>query len=120
APAYVLGAFGVAGLGVGAVLYAVGLSKGAAADDLLADLKSAGPTPCAPKTAGCSTLASLRSGHDTFVNAGTGVLAGGGALVAAGIVYGLWAAFSAPPERTGLILAPAPGGGLVAGMHGTF
>jgi len=120
APAYVLGAFGIAGLGVGAALYAAGLSKGSAADALLVELETTGPAPCTTGTAGCATLKSLRSGHDTYVNAGTGVLAGGGALLAAGLVYGLWATFSTPPERIGVTLTPATGGGVVVGTHGSF
>jgi hypothetical protein len=120
APAYVLGGIGAVALAVGGALYAVGATKGSAADDLLLDLQTTSPNPCGTAP-GCKTLANLRSGHDTFVNAGTGVLAGGGALAGAGLVYGLWAAFSTPPDRTGLTLVPVAmpvGGGLR--LHGTF
>ncbi len=124
-PAYVLAGFGVAAAGVGAVLYAAGASKGGAADDLLAELQGGynTSTPCSSGQVGCATLKGLRSSHDTFVNAGTGALAGGGALLGVALVYGMWAAFSVPPDRdhAALFVAPAVapgGGGLFA--HGTF
>jgi hypothetical protein len=102
APAYVMGAVALVALGAGTAFYAAALSKGDAADDLLGTLQTdypkQGTSPCAPTThAACSTLQSLRSSHDTFAGAGTGFLAGGGALGAAAIIYGLWAAFSPPP-----------------------
>jgi hypothetical protein len=127
APAYVMGALGLVALGAGAAFYAAALSKGDAAGDLLGalqtDYPSQGTSPCAPTThAACSTLQSLRSNHDTFANAGTGFLAGGGALAAAALVYGLWATFSPPPvERpsttgralpvnVGVTVSPGTGG----------
>ena len=124
-PAYVIGAFGFVAVGVGAAFYAAALSKGDAADSLLGALQSdypaQGKSPCAPTHAACGTLQSLRTSHDSFANAGTGFLAGGGALVGVALVYGLWAAFSPPPtvrpEYLGtrrpvtLDVAASPGGG---------
>jgi hypothetical protein len=120
-PAYVLGAVGLIVAGAGAALYATGASKGSAADALLAELQAGySSTPCAPSHPGCVTLANLRLGHDTFTEVGAGVLIGGGALLAAGLIYGLRA--SSSPSRSALLtLAPVAspsGGGLLA--HGTF
>jgi PEGA domain len=124
-PAYVLGGLGVVAAGVGAVLYATGASKGSAADELLAELQGGyGTSPCSSGSVGCTTLKSLRSSHDTFINTSAGVFAGSGALVGTALLYGLWATFAPPPERdhTAVFLAPslspAGGGGLFA--HGTF
>jgi PEGA domain len=123
-PAYVLGGIGVVAAGVGAALYAAGATKGGAADALLAELQAGyGGTPCSSGKVGCATLLSLRSGHDTFINTGTGVFVGSGAFVGAALVYGLWATFTPPPDRdhAAFFLAPAAspgGGGLFA--HGTF
>ena len=124
APAYVLGTLGLVAGGVGAALYAYGAGKGSAADGLLLELDGAyGTRPCLPANTGCATLQSLRQSHDTFANAGTGLLAGGGVLLGAALVYGVWATFAPPPDREhgSLSFAPmaAPGGaGLLA--HGTF
>jgi hypothetical protein len=124
-PAYVLAGLGAAGIGVGAALYAASLSKGAAADDVLAALRTdypgRGTAPCNPASSVCGALAALRSSHDTYANAGTGALAAGGALLGAGLVYGLWAAFSTPSDHVSVGLAPVvspAGSGLFA--HGTF
>jgi hypothetical protein len=121
APAYVLGGLGFAAAGVGAALYAAGATKGGAADALLTELRgSGGAQPCRTAVAGCATIKSLREGHDTFVNAGSGLLIGGGALLAAGIIYGLWAT---APSRSSASLGVTPiaspaGGGLL--LNGTF
>jgi hypothetical protein len=122
APAYVLGAVGLVAVGAGAALYATGASKGSAADALLAELIIADKShqPCASYNGGCTTLANLRSGHDTFTEVGAGVLIGGGALLAAALVYGLRAS-SPAPQGALLILAPVAspsGGGFLA--RGTF
>jgi hypothetical protein len=120
-PAYVMGGIGFVALSAGVALYAAGAAKGSAADDLLAELHT-----CAGGAPGCATLKSLRSSHDTFVNAGAGLMAGGGAFVGASIIYGLWATFAAPAEapRTARFTvvpsfgASPAGGGL--GLRGTF
>jgi hypothetical protein len=125
-PAYVIGGIGAVAAGVGAALFAVGATKGAAADSLLSDLQAKGSSdPCAGASPalGCNTLQSLRSGHDTFANAGAGTLLAGGALLGVGLVYGLRAAFSnpAPGRSSGLTITPtawASGAGL--GAAGTF
>jgi PEGA domain len=122
-PAYVLGAVGLIAAGAGAALYAVGATKGAAADALLAELQTANTskTPCATYIGGCNTLASLRSGHDTFTDVGAGVLIGGGALLAVGLIYGVRASAAPATDRAGLTLVPVAspsGGGVLA--HGTF
>jgi PEGA domain len=125
APAIVLGGVGLALAGVGAALLVGGVSKGSAAGDLLADLQNGNPNaqPCAAATpaAGCTTLASLRSGHDVFVGTGTGFLIAGGAALAAALGYGLWASFSTPSDSTALTLLPvaSPSGGALL-LHGTF
>jgi hypothetical protein len=83
-------------MGAGAALFAAGAAKGSAADNVLAALGTCtGQMP----SAACPALKSLRTDHDTLVNAGTGVLIGGGALAGAAIVYGLWATFAPPPEE---------------------
>jgi hypothetical protein len=125
-PAYVLGAFGLVAAGVGAAVYTFGASKGAAADALLAELSQPpksgyGANPCASYNAGCTTLANLRSGHDTFTEVGAGVLIGGGVLLAAALIYGLRASSSPAPQGALLTLAPMAspsGGGVLA--QGTF
>ena len=116
-PFYVLGGVGLVAVGTGAALFAAALSKGAAANDLLVELKT-----CQPAQVGCKTLKSLRSGHDTYVNLGTGALAGGGALLGAAVLYGVWAFAGAAPSSTGaLTLTPVatPSGGGVW-MTGRF
>jgi hypothetical protein len=124
-PGYVLAGFGVVGIGIGAALWAAAVSKGSAADDLLGALRADYPTRgnvvCQPYSSTCALLASLRSSHDALGAGGTGALAAGGALLGAGLIYGLWAAFSTPSEHVTVGLAPAAsptGGGLFA--HGTF
>lgn len=73
-------------------------------------------------------LAGLRSSHDNWANAGTGALIGGGALLAAGLMYGLWATFATPSEHVSVGFAPvisptspagSPAGGIFV-AHGTF
>lgn len=118
-PFFVLGGVGLVTVGTGAALLAAGLSRGAAADTVLAELGAAYPhqaAPCAPAHAGCASVKSLRAGRDTFMNAGAGALAGGGVLLGAAILYGVWAFAGDAPSSTGaLTLAPVAtpsGGGL--------
>jgi hypothetical protein len=120
-PAYVLGALGLVAAGVGAGFWAAGAAKGGAADSLLAELKAGSSQPCLTGALGCQTLKDLRSTHDTYVNVGTGVLIGSGALLAATLVYGLWATAAPAPDRQGIGVTPvaAPGGGALF-VHGTF
>jgi hypothetical protein len=127
APAFVMGGIGIVAAGIGAALYAAGAAKGSAAGALLAELQAApgaGTYPCAGATpaAGCNTLATLRSGHDTFENAGAGMLIAGGALLGVGLIYGLVTTYSAPPPSgSALTITPAvwaSGAGL--GAAGTF
>jgi hypothetical protein len=102
-PFYVLGGAALVAGGVGAALYAAAVSKGAAADDLLAELKSAhGSTPCQPSAAGCTTIGNLRSSHDTFMNVGTGFFIGGGVLLGAAVLTGVWAFTGGSPPSAGL------------------
>jgi hypothetical protein len=114
-PAYVLGGLTLVAAGVGAALVAGGAAQGSAGDSLLGELQGAGgkyPCPTAP---GCATLQSLRSGHDTWINAGIGVFGVDGALLGATIIYSLWA--TRAPERASLSFAPvasAGSGGIVA------
>jgi hypothetical protein len=122
-PAFVMGSIGIVAAGIGVALYAAGAAKGAAADSLLGELQTAYPNPCAGNPApGCTTLASLRSGHDTFVNVGGGMLGAGGALLGVALIYGLVTVYSgASPSRSGLTITPtawASGAGL--GAAGTF
>ena len=120
-PALVIGGVGLVVAGVGAALMVGGVSEGSAAGDLLTALGNG--QPCAAKTppAGCTTLATLQSGHDVFVNTGTGFLIAGGAALAAGLGYGLWASFSTPSDSTAITLLPvaSPSGGALL-LHGTF
>jgi hypothetical protein len=120
-PAYVLGALGLVAAGVGAGFWAAGAAKGGAADSLLAELQMGSSQPCFAGTLGCQTLKDLRSTHDTYVNIGTGVLIGSGALLAATLVYGLWATATPTPDRQGIGVTPvaAPGGAALF-VHGTF
>jgi hypothetical protein len=120
-PAYVLGAVGLVAAGVGAGFWAAGAAKGGAADSLLAELQMGSSQPCFTGTLGCQTLKDLRSTHDTYVNVGTGVLIGSGALLAASLIYGLWATAAPAPDRQGIGVSPvaAPGGGALL-VHGTF
>lgn len=109
-PFYVLGGAGLVAVGVGAALYAAAFTKAAAADDLLAEIKTAHPSqgdaPCQPSNAGCATIADLRKGRDKFMNIGTGALIGGGVLIGAAALVGVWT-FSTSPSATGSIkLAP--------------
>ena len=127
-PFFVLGGLGLVSAGVGAALYAAALSKGAAADDVLAELAAAHPVspsqpgPCKPASPGCGSVQSLRAGHDRFMNAGTGALIGGGVLIGAAVLYGVWAFAGVAPSSTGAVtLAPVAtpsGGGLW--LTGTF
>jgi hypothetical protein len=120
-PAYVLGALGIATAGVGAALLAAGASYGGAADNLLTDLQTVSSQPCLTATRGCQTLKSMRQSHDTFINAGTGVLAGAGALLAATLIYGLWASAAPAADKKGIGVTPiaTPNGGALL-LHGTF
>jgi tetratricopeptide (TPR) repeat protein len=126
-PFYVMGGLGLVAVGAGAALYAAALSKGAAADDVLAELATRYPnqtTVCRPVHEGCLTAYSLRSGHDTFANAGTGALIGGGVLIGVAVLYGAWAFAGSAPSSSSIgriTLAPVAtpsGGGMW--MTGTF
>jgi hypothetical protein len=120
-PAIVLGALGLTVAGVGAALFAVGQADGGAADNLLAELKTTSSQPCTNGAAGCQTLVSLRQSHDTFVNTGTGVLIGGGALLTAALITGLWANATPSFGHASVQLEPvaSPQGGTLL-LHGTF
>jgi hypothetical protein len=136
APAYVLGAIGAVAAGFGAAYEAAAFAKGSAGDDLLGalirDYPAQGSNPCYGSThTACTTLSNLRQSHDTFSNVGTGLLAGGGALIGVGVIYGLWATFSEPPsERRAQIrrdritvdvgAAPFAKGSAGLSIHGTF
>jgi hypothetical protein len=123
APTYVLGALGAAGLAAGAALWSAAAAKGTAADDLLGALQSdyGSPQPCTPQRAACTSLKDMRSSHDLLANAGTGALVGGGVLLGAAAIYGLWASFSTVPERASLVVVPAPSpGGAGIWARGTF
>lgn len=122
-PFFVLGSLGLVAGGIGGALFASATSKASAADDLLAEMKgSANLAPCRADATGCTTVQSLRQGHDTAQNIGTGLLVGGGVLLATATLYGIWAFQGPAPTRTGSIsIAPAlspQGGGLR--LEGTF
>jgi hypothetical protein len=103
-PFYVLGGAALVAGGVGAALYAAASTKAAAADDILAE--RGGTYPCQnTKATGCPTVLSLRQGHDKLWNIGTGVLVGGGALLGAAVLTGVWA-FSSGSSSTGSAGAP--------------
>ena len=102
-PAVVLGGLALVAGGVGASLYAAALTKGSAADDVLAEIKasSSQTNACSPSQAGCATVKDLRASRDSMMNVGTGVLIGGGVLLGAAVLAGAWA-FSGSSSTTGL------------------
>ena len=112
-PFYVLGGAALVAGGVGAALYAASFAHGSAADNLLTELKTAHPTsgdtPCQPSKTGCATLLDLRKNHDKLMNVGTGFLIGGGALLGAAVITGLWAfSGSSATSTTGRAITGSP------------
>lgn len=124
-----VGALGLVGVIVGGVLMGVGGNKGKDADALLEELRAgAGRTdPCSsgadPR---CAELLDLREKHDTLFNAGLGVLATGGVLLAIGAVGFGAGSGSRGEERGGdnergktgpleISVAPTLGGAIVYG-----
>lgn len=110
APFFVLGGAALIAGGVGAALYASAAARAADADNLLTELQGgkATGTPCslAANAASCRALQGMRSSRDSAMNVGTGFLIGGGALLGAAILTGVWAFTSPSPTRTGLRVAP--------------
>jgi hypothetical protein len=83
------GALGLVGVIVGGVLMGVGGNKGKDADALAEELSAqGGGSAClSPSLAErCAELSDLNKKHDTLFNAGLGVLATGGVLLAIGSV----------------------------------
>lgn len=113
-PFYVLGGAALVAGGVGGALFASAASKGTAADDLLAVLNGgdAAKHPCdAPTSAttkrACVSLADMRKSHDTTANISTGFLIGGGVLLGAAVLAGVWA-FAAPGHSSTGAASPPP------------
>jgi hypothetical protein len=120
-PAFVLGGITLLTAGVGAALYAYGASQGSAADNLLNELQTTTSQPCISGALGCQTLKSMRQTHDTFVNAGTGMLIVSGGFGAATLIYALWATARPSSASRGLSITPvasSQGGALM--LRGSF
>lgn len=87
-PAYVAGGLAVIAIGAGIGLRLSGEGKGSEADELLAALEGEAPCSAATPDASCATIKSLRGEHDQLVNVSTGMLVGGGVLLAGAVLYG--------------------------------
>ena len=117
-PAYVAGGLAVIAIGAGIGLRLSGEGKGSEADELLGQLEGDAPCSAAEPDAACATIKSLRTEHDELVNASTGVLVGGGALLAGAVVYG---AIANRRNRGGFSMVPVAAptyGGLL--FQGSF
>lgn len=106
-----------AGLGVvGIVEFTQASKKASDADTMLADIRTAakaagqdGTAPCsaAKPDARCAELKDLRAQRDKQVDVGAGLAIAGGALLAGGIAYAVWA-FGLPASDTRRRYAIAP------------
>ena len=120
-PAYVAGGLAVIGIGVGVGLRLSGEAKGSDADDALAQLQKVhGAAPCQGTSPpeDCAAIKGLRQDHDRLVNASTGVLIGGGALLGGAVLYG---ALANRHNRRSFAVVPVgsqTGGGLL--IQGSF
>jgi tetratricopeptide (TPR) repeat protein len=121
-PAFVLGGAALVAGAVGVALFVQGGEKASEADEKLTALRETyGPVPC-PSASGCADLKALRSDRDGLVNAGTGVLIGGGVALAGAVGYAISALrspSSARWPRTSIVPSVSPAGG-GAWLQGAF
>lgn len=118
-PGFVLGGVGIAGLIAGGALLGVGLSsqdqnfKDAPKDDKGNPL--CGPTFLAGEDARCADMRARTDSANLLGNAGIGLLAGGGALVAAGVIYLLIPSKKAPEAKSSRLVpvVGSEGAGLI-------
>ncbi|MCA9625371.1 MAG: PEGA domain-containing protein [Myxococcales bacterium] len=107
------GVVGLGAVGAGIALHVVAAGKGSDADTIretLADNACRDPVD-AEYTDACSDLDSLISQQSTFSGAGTGLLIGGGVVLAATAVYWLWPRGGDEPSATAVTLLPSFGPG---------
>jgi PEGA domain len=109
-PGFVVGGVGVAALATGVGLFVAGVSKGSSAQSHYDAILKAGNS-CVPAAGNfdpsCAQLSGISSTGDTLHNAGVGLMIGGSAAVAAGIVYVVWPqARGATPQAGSVSIAP--------------
>jgi hypothetical protein len=121
-PAVLVGATGVAAMGVGAVMIAVGSGKGKDGN-AIADRISGRHNNCVPGgrsyDAECGAMFEADQAGDRFNRVGIGLMIGGGVAGAAALVYALTG--SSSDGKTGFVVVPAAGprqAGLL--MRGSF
>jgi hypothetical protein len=121
--AIVIGGAVVAGVAIitGGALLGVSASKGSSASSLYTKVKASGGCPPfdSAQTGDCATLKSDLSAKSTLGSAGVWLLAGGGVVGIATVIYAV--AGGSRASRSGFMVAPVVGkggGGLAAG--GTF
>jgi hypothetical protein len=91
APAVILGGVALAAGGVGVGFLVAAGNKAADADALLSSVRTREQTEVVcPKAMECAEISASRSGHDTDVGIGRGLLIVGGVALAAGVTYVLW------------------------------
>ena len=110
APAYVVGALGVAGLAAGGILYGISAADESAAEGACRQIGS--ETFHCAKQSDASTGAegkSLRTG--AFIAGGAGI----GALATGVVLFFVLGPSKQKPASTSFVVAPAPGGATVSG-----
>lgn len=84
------GVLGLGALGAGIGLHVVASGKGGERQDLIDGLSTDGACSSGSPPAECADIADLADQESTFSAAGTGLLIGGGVIVAATVTYWLW------------------------------
>lgn len=119
APAIIIGATGLLAAGVGVGFAVASGANGSDADALLKHLQSQGGLVVAcPQATDCGKLRDLRAAHDTDRNVAVGLLAGGGAAIAAGAILALWPRHGAGDQTSNITVLPivtANGAGFLVG-----
>lgn len=95
-PGIIAGAAGVVALGVGSTLIALAESNRSDAETLHDSIQGTAGR-CSARPDDCAALRDHTRRADSLGNAGIGVLVGGGALAAAGVIYLLWPASKPAP-----------------------
>lgn len=117
-PAYVGMGIGLASIAVGIGLRTTGNDSGKEADALMGTLVGKSPCKADPAPADCAKLLNLRSEHDRYVNASTGLFVTGGLLLGGSFVYAMVSSRKTPNDVAIIPVVSPTNNGLV--IQGRF
>jgi len=106
------GVIGLGALGAGIGLHVVAAGKGGERQDLIDGLQGTGDCAGDNPPAECANISDLADQESTFSAAGTGLLIGGGVVIAATVTYWLWPRGGDDDTTASWMLLPSVGPGM--------